>query len=83
MTIKCKEPDLQLMILAMARLAVERPEMNAALTRLARRFGRGGHGIELFNDHKCIHRDDLALAKQVLWLNPKTAKTKTRPFNPN
>ena len=83
MTIKFNEPDLQLMILAMAHLAVERPEMNAALTRLARRCGRGGHGIELFNDQKFIHSDDLTLANQVLWLNPKTAKTKRRPFKPN
>jgi len=82
MTIKLKEPDLQLIILAMAHLAVERPEMDAALTRLARRCGRDGHGTELFNDHKFIHRDDLALANQVLWLTPKTAKTKTRPFKP-
>ena len=83
MTIKFNEPDLQLMILAMAHLAVERPEMNAALTRIARRCGRGGHGTEMFHHHKFIHRDDLDLAKQVFWLNPKTAKTKTRPFKPN
>ena len=83
MTIKFDDPDRQLIILALAHLAVERPALDAALTRIARRCGRGDLGIELFNGQKFIHSDDLALAKQVFWLNPKTAKTKTRPFKPN
>lgn len=86
MTIKYDEPDLELMILALAHLAAERPELDAALRRIAQRFGRGGHGIEMFNDYKFLHIDDLAIAKQALWLNPKhkrKAKTETKDHKSN
>ena len=86
MTIKFDEPDRELMILAFAHLAAERPELDAALTRIAQRCGRGGHGIEVFNDYKFLHTGDLAIAKQALWLNPKykrKAKTETKAHESN
>ena len=86
MTIKYDEPDRHLIILALAHLAVEQPGLDAALTRIAQRCGRGGHGIEVFNDYKFLHRDELAIAKQALWLNPKykrKAKTETKAHESN
>ncbi len=86
MTIKFDEFDRELMILALAHLAAERPGLDTALMRIAQRCGRGGHGIEVFNDYKFLHMDDLAIAKQALWLNPKNkrrAKTETKAHKSN
>jgi len=86
MTIKIDELDGELMILAFAHLAAERPELDAALMQIAQRCGRGGHGIEVFNDYKFLHMDDLAIAKQALWLNLKykrKAKTETKAHESN
>jgi DNA-binding SARP family transcriptional activator len=86
MTIKFDELDRQLMILAFAHLAAERPELDAALMRIAQRCGRGGHGIEVFNDYKFMRSDDLAIANQALWLNPKNkpkAKAEKRAYKSN
>ena len=86
MTIKFDEFDRELIILALAHLAAERPGLDATLTRIAQRCGRGGHGIEVFNDYKFLHRDELAIAKQALWLNPRykrRARTKTKAHKSN
>jgi hypothetical protein len=60
--------------------------LDAALTRIAQRCGRGDHGIKMFNDYKFTRSDDIDLANEAFWLNPKNkrrAKTRTRPYKSN
>jgi hypothetical protein len=79
------EAERQMIILALAHLSVERPGWDAALSQIAQRCGRDGHGdgVETFTDYKILRTNAVALANQAAWLKPQKKKRARKKRTPN